>query len=558
MYRWRNKIIVWILIASMAFSPSMVYALQQSSGEAKVDLGYVTPGAVAAAAVFPRRVLNAPEMEMMPLEVITAAGIKELGFDPMQIEWVLAFVEMPEPGAMMAGPPPAAVVLRSAKPFPDGKILGDLWNQTEEDQLDGKTYRKGMNPMMPSIYQPNKYTLIIATGDLLPRMLSNHATPEDGRVTSVLGRMKKMPDVMGVVFIEPLRPMLAMPLAMAPIPLELNDVKRVPSLLTSIGIKGDIHGMAPSFTLFLKANDEEAAKDLDNIIGKAMEFGKKALEAELAKQKTSDDPVEQAATQYSKRLADMMMEQCRPVRKGDKLILTSEGSNNPQAASMATIGVLIALLLPAVQAAREAARRVSSTNNLKQIGLALLNYEQANNTFPPAYSVDKNGKPLLSWRVLILPYLDHQGLYKQFHLDESWDSDHNKTLINKMPDIFRSPNSKLVGQGKANYLTPRNAKSIFPGKEAIRLAKICDGTSNTILTLEVPDDSAVIWTKPDDFQYDESNPLKGLTGMRSGGFHAGFADGSVRFISSTIDLTILKALFTRAGGEAVSLDDVRR
>ena len=551
MSRLSRKIIVWILILSMAYSPSMVYALQRTPAEGKVDLGYVTPGAVAAAAAFPRRVLTAAESEMLPLEVITAWGMKELGFDPLEIEWLLAFVEMPAPEAMTAGPPPMAIVLRSAKAFPEGKILGDLWDKTEEDQLDGKTYRKGMTPMIPNIYRPDEYTLIIATGDLLPRMLSNRAAPEEGRVTSVLGRMKAMPDLMGLVFIEPLRPMLAMPLAMAPIPPQLNDVKRIPSLLTSVGLKGDIHGMAPTFTLFLKANDEDAAKDLDGIIGKAMEFGKQTMEAELAKKGISDDPVEQAMAQYSKRLFGKMMEQYRPVRDGDKLTVTAGGSDNPQAASIATIGILIALLLPAVQAAREAARRTSSTNNLKQIGLALHNYAEVNNTFPPAYSVDKNGKPLLSWRVLILPYMEGGHIYKQFHLDEPWDSDHNKTLINQMPVGFLSPNSTHIGQGKTNYLTPRNPKSIFPGKEKIDFAKITDGTSNTIFTLEVPDESAVVWTKPDDFQYDESNPLKGLTGMRPGGFLAGFADGSVRTISSTIDSAVLKALFTRNGGEVV-------
>lgn len=361
MFPSQNKSIIWALVLSIAYTPSMVFALQQPSDEAKVDLGYVTPGAVAAAAAFPRRVLTAPESEMLPLEVITAWGMKELGFDPLEIEWMLAFVEMPDPETPQAGPPPAAVILRSAKQFPEGAILGTLWDNTQEEELDGKTYRKGHSPADPSIYRADDYTLIIATGDLLPRMLDNHAEPEDGRVTNVLERMKKMPDVMGLVFVEPVRPMLAMPLMMVPVPPQLGDVKQIPSLLTSIGLKGNLRGM-PSYSLIFRANNEDDAQKLDDIIGKAMDFGKQMMDAKLAEEDNSDDPVKQAMAKYQKRVGEKMMKQFRPVRDGAKLTLTVGDGDNPQAASMATIGILVALLLPAVQAAREAARKMQEQN----------------------------------------------------------------------------------------------------------------------------------------------------------------------------------------------------
>ena len=90
--------------------------------------------------------------------------------------------------------------------------------------------------------------------------------------------------------------------------------------------------------------------------------------------------------------------------------------------------------------AREAAIRAQCTNNEKQIALALHNYHDQHNSFPPAFSQGKDGKPLLSWRVLILPFLDQQqALYDQFHLDEAWDSPHNRTLIAKMPAVLSLP-----------------------------------------------------------------------------------------------------------------------
>ncbi len=228
----------------------------------------------------------------------------------------------------------------------------------------------------------------------------------------------------------------------------------------------------------------------------------------------------------------------------------------PGIATAMPIGV--ALTVPAVSSSRQAAQRAQSTGQMKQIGLAMLNYEQANRKFPPAYRADKEGKPLLSWRVLILPFVEQDGLYKQFHLDEPWDSEHNKTLIARMPAVYKSPKSKVSGEGKTNYLTIRGEKTVFPGGKSIGFADIRDGTSNTMMTVEVSDQKAVVWTKPDDFEYDESDPLKGLSGLWPGGFIGGMTDGSVRFFPSSIKPETLKAIFTRNGGEVVDWSQLER
>ena len=107
--------------------------------------------------------------------------------------------------------------------------------------------------------------------------------------------------------------------------------------------------------------------------------------------------------------------------------------------------MLIALLLPAVQSAREAARRAQCVNNLKQIGLAMHNYQSANNAFPRPAITDKQGKALLSWRIAILPYIEQQELYNKFKLDEPWDSPHNKALLKEMPSTYVCP-SRAAGE----------------------------------------------------------------------------------------------------------------
>jgi hypothetical protein len=226
-------------------------------------------------------------------------------------------------------------------------------------------------------------------------------------------------------------------------------------------------------------------------------------------------------------------------------------STVPGSSMDSAVPFAVGLLLPAVSSAREAARRAQSMNNLKQIALAMLNHESANNKYPAACIADKTtGKPLLSWRVTILPYIEEQALYQQFHLDEPWDSEHNKPLIARMPQTYRSPNS-TAAPGMTNYLTIRGKDTVFPGKDGIRIADITDGTSNTIMAVEASDAKAVPWTKPDDIELDETQPMAGLLGLRPNGFLAAFCDGSVRFISATIDSQILCNLFNRHDGKLV-------
>jgi len=220
-----------------------------------------------------------------------------------------------------------------------------------------------------------------------------------------------------------------------------------------------------------------------------------------------------------------------------------------------TLPIAAAALLPAISSARGAAKRAQSMNNLKQLALAMHMYAMDHEKFPPAYSTDEDGKPLLSWRVHVLPYLENEGLYERFHLDEPWDSEHNKKLIPLMPALLR-PAKSQAGPGKTNYLGVGGEDGIFPGTKAVRLADIRDGTSNTVMIVEASDQAAVVWTAPDDFQPDADRPIRGLVGLQDDGFLAAFADGSVRLINAGIDPDVLKALFTRSGGEVVRPRDL--
>jgi prepilin-type processing-associated H-X9-DG protein len=226
-----------------------------------------------------------------------------------------------------------------------------------------------------------------------------------------------------------------------------------------------------------------------------------------------------------------------------RTLLPSFGASN---------AVMIGLLLPAVQKVRDAAGRAKGQNNLKQIALAMHNYHDANGRLPAHAIYAKDGKtPLLSWRVAILPYIEQDNLYKQFKLDEPWDSEHNKKLIPLIPQVYVSPAVLHGGEpGLAHY-------KVFVGPAAgfdrsprgRRLVDITDGTSNTLLAVETND--PVVWTKPDDIPFDLEKPLPKLTPIHPGGVSAAFFDGSVRFLSTAIDEKILWALITYAGGEVI-------
>jgi type II secretory pathway pseudopilin PulG len=215
--------------------------------------------------------------------------------------------------------------------------------------------------------------------------------------------------------------------------------------------------------------------------------------------------------------------------------------------ALCVVGLLVALLLPAVQAAREAARRMSSQNNLKQLAIALHNYHDTYRSLPPAVVRDANGQPLYSGRVLLLPFLEQQALFNQWDPTQAWDSPRNLPLSQSVLNVFIDPSGKTPTSARTDYLFVTGTGTAFDERSGGHdLSGIVDGTANTLFMVDVRD-SGIGWAEPRDV--DISQPMALPPSNHPGVTLGAFYDGSVKTISNTVPPEEVRAMATEAGME---------
>ncbi len=215
--------------------------------------------------------------------------------------------------------------------------------------------------------------------------------------------------------------------------------------------------------------------------------------------------------------------------------------------------VTLIVSLAILNGLRESQRR-QCFDQLRFLGLAMHEYNEKHGHFPAPAILQRDGTPLLSWRVALLPHMGYRSLYERFRLDEPWDSPHNRALLAEMPPEFACPAGPKRRAGRTGYrviVGPENdaysVNTAFGPTRGADFRHFTDGTSNTILVLET--DSFVPWTKPDDLHWVKGGPLPRVGSPHPNGAHALFADGATKFLTAPIRPEILLAFITMNGGE---------
>lgn len=431
------------------------------------------------------------------------------------------------------GPAEPLLFLRTTEAYNRDKLIA-AGEEAKEEKYKGQTfYVRGKNL---AIYPLDDRSLVYSNADGIRGLIDHPAPKTEGNLAGALRLAAGKHSLVQAVNVTAFNEAVG-----AQLPGEVEPFKplleaRYATLTVDVGAetRADVK---------LVFADEKGAKAALKPARDGLDLARAGLERgvdELGKQKEMASTVE-------------LLKQVQTSLKAAKI--EQDGKTLQSSARLkvdvATVGVLLA---QSVRKTREAAARAQSSNNLKQIALAMHNYNDTYGHLPPQATYDKNGKPMLSWRVMILPFIEQQNLYKQFHLDEPWDSEHNKKLLAQMPKIYASPtDEKTVKDHTTRYQGFFGKGAFFDGKKPLRFpGDFPDGTSNTIMIVEAA--KAVPWTKPDDIVYDAAKPLPKLSRPGAGGFLGSMCDGSVRFLSDKISEKTMRNAITRDDGNPLGDD----
>lgn len=214
-------------------------------------------------------------------------------------------------------------------------------------------------------------------------------------------------------------------------------------------------------------------------------------------------------------------------------------------------GILLALLLPAVSAARSAARDMQTSNNLKQVGLAIHNYHSVYRQLPAAAGTDAAGNPIWSWRVALLPFVEQNVTWEQWQKDQAWNSQANLPLCLPLPFAYANPKEADPSSDQTHVFAIRHPQSMMSGESTLTFDSVTDGLSNTMLAVYLPW-RTTSWAAPEDIslaelqaEFAKATPAETIQVL--------FGDGAVLRFSDPLDAETIEAMVTRDGGELVNL-----
>jgi len=530
-----------------------------------LDTSYILPEHFVAAVVQPRRIAELPLVAAQLKDEKIAAAIQDFGVEPSEVEQLVIAVSMVAMDPKYPAEPMPTVIAHFNHDV-DGLDMATKLQKVmdsrnpkgfKETEVEGKKCFI-LGPGDAIVYAPEARTVILTNPIVLKKIIAGGAgkSPVAEKLAKIDADNEAVLVAMpgeSPAFLEGYEHQVGDDPMAKSFAAVLKGVDYAEAL---VNLKGE-----SLLSLTVDAKDGPAADSVKDLLKDLV----KMAGAGVAFVKQNAPPDVKTALGPALKLAGETLDDTKVTAQGNRVTAVIKRPAEldevagPQLEQMKKI-------------MREKAEAVQRLNRLKMIGLAFHEYAATNANFPPAYITKgykptlpsnnfpgpkpaaeapsaKDGKPLLSWRVAILPMIGEEALYKQFHLDEPWDGPHNSKLLDKMPDIYRTPGRST--DGKTSIMVFAGKNTVFDGDHAMPFSEIRDGLSNTILAVEAGPDKAVPWTKPEDLPFDPKDPAAALGQAPAGGFAALFCDGAVYVIPGTISKEDLKALITPSGNEPV-------
>lgn len=532
---------------------SSASSMQDSSGlpvttsysqDGPVDLSYLPAKAEAVAKIDVGRLLEGPLGQVLKLpQVAPQVGQFEqmLGVKPQDIESVTvgiggltdAIASGKEPNPMQL---PLTAVIRTKVTLDTAKLQSAIpGGQTVTE--GSMTYMRGPGPEVGgAIWFADSNTVVVGNEPSVKQVGTNPATPTyvDAKLLDGTSPIQIMfsPTNPDAVFRHPQAKIPPQaPVPPAAMAVAKNFLANANGVFVGLDLTNDL-----GLNLSVRCKDSGSATQMVTDMKAATE------ESKAAQANQPPNPMMMPLMNIQKA-----MEESLSMTATEDIFRSTQSAKGGGQVLGSFVPMAMMMIGPAMQQAQTAAKRTQSKNNLKQIGLAMYNFNSVYQRFPNSASVDGSGRPLLSWRVHLLPFLGHERLYKQFALDEPWDSPTNMPLVDQMPDVYRSP-QVATEPGQTIYMVPVGPGTAFEMQKGRGMREFTDGTSNTILLVEAALENAVAWTQPADLQFNPSTPKLGLR-ISPTGFQVVFADGSARFIGGQESDSKVKAMFTRNGAD---------
>lgn len=525
---------LWIHAAQLAAwgqTPAEPVAGTAGQDEIVQRLSRLPSNTVLAMVARPSTILASPTISRVPIEVSLEGFRQQTGMDLSQVEWLLAFGERPVDGPLSFG-----MVVRFVGQFDWRKLPQSTLRDTQLGLLDGRPYRQGRNPRSISICLWDEHTLILAPDATVRRVMGPMpaSRPESAAVTIVRSRLPQQLDLHAVVDLERLRDLMpALCGAMAPATISTAEIGQLVEDLSVVELRIRLsRELVMGMNLY--GRDVEAAARLERLCA---EWAAAPGAADVASGPTAAAGLTPASA-YARRVLWQMLQRTPPRRRDEQVQLGFRGEVTDQVAAMASL----AMLLPNSERSGGITGHLETCDALQRLASAMRAFAAEHQQMPTTLSSDASGRPLLSWRVRLLPYLGHSSLYEQFRLDEAWDSPHNQALVAQMPEVFQHPDR--AADGRTTYLVPVLDPAPQHPLDFSTTAAAVGDSPRKLLLIDASTSQAVVWTQPVDLEINMQQVGESLGDKAKSGFVGARADGIVEFFPPSLSPAELQRLFT--------------